>query len=133
MNLSIEIRRVDHVTILELAGRVSVLEFQLNKLVEALIARGERFFIINLANVSYLDNSGLGQLCLIYTVARNRGGDMKLLRPTERIKKLLHITKLESVFQSFDSEADAIASLDPRHMNSFSINANGYCGSSCKS
>jgi anti-sigma B factor antagonist len=133
MNLSIEIRRVDHITILELAGRVSVLEFQLNKLVEALIARGERFFIINLANVSYLDNSGLGQLCLIYTVARNRGGDLKLLRPTERIKKLLHITKLESVFQSFDSEADAIASLDPRQKNSFSINANGYCGSSCKS
>ena len=133
MNLSIEIRQVEHITILELAGRVSVLEFQLNKLVEALIARGERFFIINLANVSYLDNTGLGQLCLIYTVARNRGGDMKLLRPTERIKKLLRITKLDTVFTSFDSECDAIASMASPHMNSFNISANGYCGSSCKS
>jgi anti-sigma B factor antagonist len=133
MNLSIEIRQIDHITVLELAGRVSVLEFQLNKLVEALIARGERFFVINLANVSYMDNSGVGQLCLVYTVARNRGGDMKLLKPTERIKKLLHITKLDTVFQSFDSEADAIASFPASQMSSFSISANGYCGSSCNS
>jgi anti-sigma B factor antagonist len=133
MNLSIEIRRVDQITILELAGRVSVMEFQLNKLVEALLARGERFFIINLANVSYLDNSGLGQLCFIYTVARNRGGDMKLLRPTERIQKLLHMTKLDTVFQSFDFEADAIDAINLPQMSSFSISANGYCGSSCNS
>src|SRR2546427_2522856 len=119
MNLSIEIRQIDHITVLELAGRVSVLEFELKQLAEGLIARGRRFFIISLANVAYMDNSGLGQLCLIYTIARNRGGDMKLLKPTERIRRLLQITKLDTVFQSFDSEAAAIASLAVPHMNAF--------------
>jgi len=111
MSLSIEIRRVDHVIILELSGRVSVLDSNLRQLTQELVERGERYFIINLANVSYLDNSGLGQLCLIYTVARNRGGDMKLLKPTPRIKKLLHITKLDTVFESFDCEVEAIRSM----------------------
>jgi anti-sigma B factor antagonist len=111
MSLSIEIRRIDHVIILELAGRLSVLEFRLRQLAVELIERGEWHFIVNLANVSYLDNSGLGQLCWIYTVVRNRGGDMKLLKPTPRIKKLLSITKLDTVFQSFECEADALCSM----------------------
>jgi len=111
MSLSIETRHIGQVVVLELAGRVSVLEPQLKPLAEDLIGRGERYFIINLANVSYLDNFGLGQLCWIYTVARNRGGDMKLLRPTSRIKTLLSVTKLNTVFESFDSEAEAMASM----------------------
>ena len=104
-----------------MSGRVSrntelechVLEPQLKPVAEELIAGGERYFIVNLANVSYLDNFGLGQLCWIYTVSRNRGGDMKLLKPTSRIKTMLTVTKLDTVFQSFDFEADAIASMPP--------------------
>jgi anti-sigma B factor antagonist len=113
MSLSIEIRRVDQAVILGLSGRLSVLEQQLRQLAWKLIEGGERNLIISLANVSYLDNSGLGQLCWIYTVSRNRGGDMKLLRPTPRIKRLLNITKLDTVFQSFDFESDAIQSMQP--------------------
>src|SRR5215468_6396629 len=109
MSLSIEIRRTDRVVILELAGRLSVLEPSLRDLAWGLIEDGERFFVISLANVSYLDNSGLGQLCWIYTVLQNRGGDMVLLKPTPRIRTMLEITKLNTVFQSFDCEADAIA------------------------
>jgi anti-sigma B factor antagonist len=111
MSLSIETRQVGHVVILELAGRVSVLEPELKPLAENLIARGERYFVVNLANVSYLDNFGLGQLCWIYTVTRNRGGDMKLLKPTSRIKMLLSVTKLNTVFESFESEAEAVTSM----------------------
>jgi len=111
MNLSIEFRQIDQIVILELAGRLSVLETGLKQFAGELIDEGERFFIINLANVSYLDNFGLGQLCWIYTVARNRGGDVKLLKPTCRIKKMLCITKLDTVFQLFDSEDDAIESI----------------------
>ena len=111
MSLSIEVRQMDQLVVLELAGRVSVLEPQVKQLAERLIERGGRCFIINLANVSYLDNFGLGELCWIYTVVRNRGGDMKLLKPTPRIKQLLHITKLDTVFESFEREADAIASM----------------------
>jgi len=111
MNLSIEIRQVHHIVVMELAGRVSVLEPSLRQLAGELIQRGERYFIINLANVSYMDNSGLGQLCWLYTVVRNRGGDMALLKPTTRIKRLLSITKLDTVFQSFEYESDAIESM----------------------
>jgi len=111
MSLSIEIRHVDRIVILELAGRLSVMESGLKKTAAELIDRGERNFIVNLANVAYLDNFGLGQLCWLYTAARNRGGDMKLLKPTARIKELLRITKLETVFETFEKEADAIRSL----------------------
>ena len=111
MSLSIEIRQIDQIVVLELAGRVSVLEPSLRDVASELVERGERHMIISLANVSYLDNSGLGQLCWIYTVVRNRGGDMKLLKPTSRIQKLLSITKLDTVFQSFERETDAVASM----------------------
>src|SRR5438445_10628960 len=113
MSLSIEVRRVDQAVVLELYGRLSVLEQQLRQLAWELIERGERYFVISLANVSYLDNSGLGQLCWIYTVSRNCGGDMKLLRPTSRIRRLLNITKLDSVFESFESETGAIQAMQP--------------------
>ena len=113
MSLSIEVRRVDQAVVLELCGRLSVREQQLRQLGWELMGRGERYFVINLANVSYLDNAGLGQLCWIYTVSRNRGGDMKLLRPTSRIKRLLNITKLDSVFESCESETEAIQAMQP--------------------
>ena len=109
MSLSIELRRTDQVVILELAGRLSVLEPSLRELARELIEEGERYFAISLANVSYMDNSGLGQLCWIYTALQNRGGEMALVRPTSRIKKLLEITKLDTIFQSFESEKDAVA------------------------
>ena len=111
MSFSIEIRQTDHVVVMEVAGRVSVLEPSLRQCAWDLIERGQRNFVINLANVSYLDSSGLGQLCCIYTAARNSGGDMKLLRPSSRIKELLNITKLDTVFQTFELEADAIAAI----------------------
>jgi anti-sigma B factor antagonist len=111
MSLSINMRKIEHIVILELAGRLSVLEPRLRQLVEQLIGLGERYFVIDLANVAYLDNSGLGQLCLVFTMAKNSGGDMKLLKPTPRIRKLLSMTKLDTVFQSFDSEKEAIESM----------------------
>ena len=111
MNLSIELRHIDGVAILDLAGRVSVLERNLREVACQLLERGERNLIINLANVSYLDNSGLGQLCWLHTVIRNRGGRMLLLKPTSRIRKLLNITRLDTVLQSFDNEAEAIAAI----------------------
>jgi anti-sigma B factor antagonist len=126
MSLSIEVRRVEQVVVLEVCGRVSVLEQDLRRRVWELIERGERNFIISLANVSYMDNSGLGQLCLIYTVLRNRGGDVKLLKPTTRIKRLLGITKLDTVFQCFDREADAVAALQRSQMSALSFSAKGY-------
>ena len=109
MSLLIDIRQTDHVVVLEVTGRLSIVEPALRHVAWELIQSGERYFIINLGRVSYLDNSGLGQLCWIYTVLRNRGGEMVLLKPTPRIRTMLEITKLNTVFHSFDCETDATA------------------------
>src|SRR5262249_7357252 len=124
MNLSVEVRYVNHIVIMELAGRLSVFESRPKQVASELIQRGKRFFIINLANVSYLDNSGLGQLCWIYTVAKNRGGGMKVFNPNPRTRQILKISKLDSIFGCFDREEDAIASMPPQ-MNPFSMTASG--------
>jgi anti-sigma B factor antagonist len=111
MGLATTLTRVDSVRVIELSGRVSMMDSRLTELIEVLIDRGERYFVLNLAKVSYMDNFGIGQLCLMYTIARNRGGDLKLLKPTPWIKQLLSTTRLDTIFESFDSEADAIRSL----------------------
>jgi anti-sigma B factor antagonist len=108
MDLVIEVREVNDVVMMELAGRLSIFEQSLRHLATDLIESGERQLIINLANVSYLDNSGLGQLCWIYTLLQNRGGELALVKPTARIREVLSITKLDTVFQSFESESEAI-------------------------
>src|SRR5579883_2677276 len=100
MSLSVEIQRLNHVVVLQLSGRLSVLEPSLREQAWELIEKGSRYFVIDLRNVSYLDNSGLGQLCWIYTIVRNRGGEMVLLKPTSRIKALLNVTKLDTVMRS---------------------------------
>ena len=113
MSLSISIRRVDRIVVLELAGRLSVHERNLLHIAGNLIESGERIFLISLANLSYLDNSGLGQLCWVYTALQNCGGDMKLLQIPARFREMLKVTKLDTVFQSFEHEADAIAAIGP--------------------
>jgi anti-sigma B factor antagonist len=124
MSLYVAIRHVDETAIIELTGRISILQPLLVRLVEVLVERGDRYFVLDLERVSYVDSFGLGQLCGIYTVARSRGGDVKLLRPDARMKQLLRMTKLNTVFQSFEQECEAIASM--RHQAScFSMSANG--------
>jgi anti-anti-sigma factor len=125
MSLSIEVRCVEHIVIIELTGRVSVVDLGLKQFAAGLIERGHRHFIVNLANVSYLDNFGLGQLCWLYTVARNRGGDLKLLHPTPRIRKLLGVTKLDLIFESYESEREAVGSMGIPS-TPLKVSANGY-------
>src|SRR2546428_13187552 len=112
MSLSMSIRHVNRIVVLELWGRLSVHERTFLHLATDLIERGERNFLISLAHLSYLDNCGLGQLCWIYTALQNRGGDMKLLKTPARFEKLLKVTRLDTVFQSFEREADAIAAME---------------------
>lgn len=111
MSLWIKIRRVADVVILDLSGRVSVREPQLGHLIEELAAEGARYFVINLEDVSYLDNSGLGRLCYLYTMAQRAGGEVRLLNPSPRVDTLLKLTKLDSVFETYQSESDAIESI----------------------
>ena len=80
--------------------------------VQSLLQQGYRKVLLDLGNVSYVDSAGLGQLVQIYATTSHLGGSMKLLNLTKRLKDLLVLTKLLTVFESYDTEAEAVASFD---------------------
>lgn len=113
MSLIVKTRRVDNIVIMDLSGKLTIGEpvMQLRDALRAQVAGGDSKFIVNLGDVSYVDSSGLGELVSSYTTVRNKGGDVKLLKLTAKIKDLLQMTKLLTVFDVYDDEAKAIASL----------------------
>jgi len=108
MPLSIKQRNVSDVVILDLTGRLWILDLPLRDLMNNLLNEGKTWFVLNLAGVDYIDSSGLGQLITIWTSIRNRNGQMTVLSPTKRVQRLLDITRLDSVFHIFDKEEEAI-------------------------
>jgi anti-sigma B factor antagonist len=78
--------------------------------VQSLLHQGYTNLLIDLSGVSYVDSAGLGELVQTYVTAKNRGGRLRLLNPTKRLKDLLVVTKLLTVFESYDNEAAAVAS-----------------------
>ena len=113
MSLSIKTRNVDGVMVLELSGRLTIGEpvLSLRDTIRGAIEDNDLKIILDLGNVSYIDSSGLGELVSIYTTVKNKQGDVKLLKLTAKAKDLLQMTKLLTVFDTFDEEADALASL----------------------
>ena len=77
---------------------------------QSLLHQGYTNLLIDLSGVSYVDSAGLGELVQTYVTAKNRGGRLRLLNPTKRLKDLLVVTKLLTVFESYDNEAAAVAS-----------------------
>ena len=113
MSLSLKTRKVEDVVVLDLSGKLTIGEpvLMLRETLRTHTTEGERKFILNLGDVSYIDSSGLGELVSSYTTVRNKGGDVKLLKLTSKTKDLLQMTKLLTVFDVYDDEAKAIASL----------------------
>ena len=111
--MTLSARRLDDVVILDLSGRITIgegtliLRDQIQKLLDA----GQSKFLLNLADVDYIDSSGLGELVTSFTTVRNRGGQLKLLNLTRRVRDLLQITKLLTVFDTFDNETEALKTL----------------------
>jgi anti-sigma B factor antagonist len=113
MSMVLNERRLDDVVILDLSGRITMGEgtLILRDYILKLLNAGERKFLLNLADVNYIDSSGLGELVTSFTTVRNHDGQLKLLNLTRRVQDLLQITKLLTVFESFDSEPEALKSL----------------------
>lgn len=105
-------RRVDGVTILDIGGRITLGEgsTQLRDSIRQLLAQNEKRILVNLGEVSYIDSSGLGELVSAFTTVRSEGGELKLLNLTRKVRDLLQITKLYTVFDIHDDETRAIAS-----------------------
>lgn len=110
--MQIEERAVGDVTVLDLKGRVTLGEGDelLKDKVNSLINQGRRKLVLNLAEVPYIDSAGLGEIVRTYTTVSRQGGSLKLLSLTKRITDLLSITKLLTVFETFESEEDAVRS-----------------------
>src|SRR6188472_3386826 len=108
-------RTVGAITILDLRGKLTIAEGAqlLKDKNESLVFQGRNQVIVNLAAVPYIDSGGLGQLVACYTTLAKAGGRLTLLNVNTKNHDLLSITKLVSVFETFDSEAEAIASYPP--------------------
>jgi anti-sigma B factor antagonist len=110
--MQIEERNVGDVVVLDLKGKVTLGagDELLKDKVNSLVNQGHRKIILNLADVPYVDSAGLGEIVRTYTTVSKNGGSLKLLNLTKRITDLLAITKLLTVFETFDAESDAVRS-----------------------
>lgn len=112
MSFSFQRRTVSGVTIIDVKGRITLglgnveLREQVNNALEA----GARNILLNLAELSYLDSSGVGTLVSCFTTANRQGAKLKLVNLTKKMNELLAITKLITVFDCFEDENEAVAS-----------------------
>jgi len=113
MSMLLKPRRLDDVVLLDISGRITIGEgtVVIRETIRRLLDAGDRKFILNLSDCDYIDSSGLGELVTTFTTVRNAGGELKLLNLTNRVHDLLQITKLLTVFESFESEAEAVKSM----------------------
>src|SRR4249919_2016852 len=110
--MQIEERSTGDVTILDLKGRMTMGEGDelLNDKINSLILQGRKKLVLNLEGVPYVDSAGLGEIVRTYTTVSRQGGSLKLVNLTKRITDLLAITKLLTVFETFESEPEALKS-----------------------
>ena len=112
MSVKLSTRQVGNVTVIDVAGRITLGEGSsaLRETLRDLVAKNHNKILLNLADVTYIDSSGIGELVSGYTTVTNTGGSLKLLNLNKRVKDLLQITKLYTVFEVHEDEAAAIRS-----------------------
>lgn len=110
--MKIDTRTVGDVYLLDCSGKITLGEgtMAVRNAVREILKNGGKKIVLNLADVSYIDSSGIGELVSSFTTVTNQGGRLKLLNLTKKIQELLAITKLLTVFQVYDSEQGAISS-----------------------
>ena len=110
--MKIEERALENVVVLDLKGKLTIGEGDelLKGTIQKLMDQGHSNLLLNLEDVPYVDSAGLGEIVRTYTTVSRQGGSLKLVNLTKRITDLLAITKLLTVFDTFESEADAVSS-----------------------
>ena len=110
--MQIEERSAGDVMVLDLKGKMTLGEGDelLKDKINSLVHQGHSKIVLNLEHVPYIDSAGLGEVVRTYTTVSRQGGSLKLLNLTKRITDLLSITKLLTVFETYDNEADAVRS-----------------------
>ncbi len=110
--LNINERQAGDVTVLDMSGKITIGEgsVALRSAIRRLLEEGKKKILLNLAGVGYIDSSGIGEVVSSYTAIGKEDGQLKLLNLTEKLRDLLAITKLLTVFDVYESEADALNS-----------------------
>ena len=113
-DITISERQAGDVTILDLAGKVTIGEgsVALRTTIRRLLGEGKNKILLNLGGVGYIDSSGIGELVSSFTAVNKEDGTLKLLNLTQKIQDLLAITKLLTVFDVFENEGEALASFN---------------------
>jgi len=112
VSVKLNTRQVGDVTVIDVAGRITLGEGSsaLRDALRELVGKNQKKILLNLGEVSYIDSSGIGELVSGFTTVTNSGGNLKLLNLNKRVKDLLQITKLYTVFDVHEDEASAIRS-----------------------
>ena len=112
MSVKLTTRQVGDVTVVDAAGRITLGEgaSTFRDTIRNLAEKGDKKLLVNLGDVSYIDSSGIGEMVSSYTSVTNHGGQLKLLGLNKRVKDLLQVTKLYTVFEVFEDETSAIRS-----------------------
>ena len=112
MSVKLTTRQVGDVTVVDVAGRITLGEGSatLRDVMRDMVSKNQKKILLNLGDVSYIDSSGIGELVSGFTTVTNGGGNLKLLNLNKRVKDLLQITKLYTVFEVHEDEAAAIRS-----------------------
>ena len=112
MSVKLTSRQVGDVTVVDAAGRITLGEAAsaFRDIIRDLAAKGNKKLLLNLGDVSYIDSSGIGEMVSGFTTVTNNGGQLKLVGLSKRVKDLLQITKLYTVFEVYDDEAEAVRS-----------------------
>ena len=112
MSVKLNTRQVGDVSVVDVTGRITLGEGSsaLRDELRALVGKNQKKILLNLGDVSYIDSSGIGELVSGFTTVTNAGGQLKLLKLSKRVKDLLQITKLYTVFDVKDDEAAAVKS-----------------------
>jgi anti-sigma B factor antagonist len=112
VSVKLTTRQVGDVSVVDVAGRITLGEGSstLRDTLRDMVTKGQKKILLNLGEVSYIDSSGIGELVSGFTTVTNQGGQLRLLNLTKRVKDLLQITKLYTVFAVHDDEAEAVRS-----------------------
>src|ERR1700693_3809395 len=109
--LNIRERQAGDITVLDMNGRITIGEgsVAMRSAIRRLLEEGKKKILLNLAGVGYIDSSGIGELVSSYTAINKESGQLKLLSLTEKLRDLLTITKLLTVFDAYETESDALS------------------------
>jgi anti-sigma B factor antagonist len=111
VNFSATIRQSGQVSLVEVSGRLTLLEVGgLCQSITTLLDQGRNNIVLNLSGLLYLDSSGIGELARIYVTVLKRGGEMKVIGLTAKVEEVLKMTRLYQVFPEFPDEQSALQS-----------------------